>query len=222
MEVIIIRKSTEETRTSILKSAMEVFLEAGYQEASMRKIAERAGITAGAIYKHFSGKEEMFDEIFEESGKKLMEVTESMIGTGFTAMSDDELLNVLYSRISVQIFDMLESDMQLFHMLLKNDSGKCLEKFRSIYIERSAGFAIKYYDELYKRGIATAKLSEKTVYILSLAEFSMVCEMIADDSCQSGVTAEMETAFMEAMNILLHGIEAGLKIGGKTNEKKEN
>lgn len=76
----------------------------------------------------------MFDEIFEESGRKLMEVTESMIGIDFTAMSDDELLNVLYSRVSVQIFDMLEGDMQLFHMLLKNDSGKCLEKFRSIYM----------------------------------------------------------------------------------------
>ena len=109
MEVTIIRESTKETRAAILKSAMEVFLEVGYQEASMRKIAARAGITAGAIYKHFSGKEEMFDEIFEESGRKLMEVTESMIGIDFTAMSDDELLNVLYSRISVHIFDMLEA-----------------------------------------------------------------------------------------------------------------
>lgn len=163
----------------------------------------------------------MFDEIFEESGKKLMEVTESKIGIDFTAMSDDELLKVLYSRVSVQIFDMLEGDMQLFHMLLKNDSGKCLEKFRSIYVERSASFAIKYYDELYKRGIATRKLSERTVYMLSLTEFSMVCEIIADDSCQSGVTAEMKTAFMEAMNVLLHDIEAGLQIGGKTNGKRK-
>ncbi|WP_337473853.1 helix-turn-helix domain-containing protein, partial [Jutongia sp.] len=38
----------------MLKSAMEIFLEAGYQDASMRKIAAKAGITAGAIYKHFS------------------------------------------------------------------------------------------------------------------------------------------------------------------------
>lgn len=221
MEVTIIRESTKETRATILKSAMEVFLETGYQEASMRKIAARAGITAGAIYKHFSGKEEMFDEIFEESGKKLMEVTESMIGTGFTAMSDDELLKVLYSRVSIQIFDMLEGDMQLFHMLLKNDSGKCLEKFRSIYIERSVGFALKYYDELYKRGIATAKLSEKAVYMLSLAEFSIICEMIADDSCRNGVTAEMKIAFNESMNVLLHGIEAELQIGRVPDEQGE-
>ena len=221
MEVTIIRESTKETRATILKSAMEVFLEAGYQEASMRKIAARAGITAGAIYNHFSGKEEMFNEIFAESGRKLMEATESLIGFDFTAMSDDELLKVLYSRVSIQIFDMLEGDMQLFHMLLKNDSGKCLEKLRSIYIERSAGFALKYYDELYKRGIAAAKLSEKTVYMLSLAEFSIICEMIADDSCKSGVTAEMKTAFMEAMNVLLHGIEAELQIGRVPDEQGE-
>ena len=105
-------------------------------------------------------------------------------------------------------------------MLLKNDSGKCLEKFRSIYIERSAGFAIKYYDELYKRGIATRKLSERTVYMLSLAEFSMVCEIIADDTCQSGITPEMKIAFMEAMNVLLHGIEAELQIG-KTPDNQD-
>ena len=50
------RESTKVTRATILQSAKEIFLECGYQEASMRKIATRAGITPGAIYKHFSGK----------------------------------------------------------------------------------------------------------------------------------------------------------------------
>ena len=42
--------------------------------------------------------------------------------------------------------------------------------------------------------------------------------MIADESCRDGITVEMKTAFMEAMDILLHGIEAALgidKTGGK-------
>lgn len=184
----------------------------------MRKIAARAGITAGAIYKHFSGKEEMFGEIFAESGKKLMEITRSMMGMDFTAMTDEELVNVLYSRVSVQTFNLLEGDMKLFHMLLKNDSGKCMEQFRDIYVERGAEFAMNYYGELYRRGIACKKLSAKTVYMLTRSEFSMVCEMIADESCRDGITAEMKTAFMEAMDILLHGIEAELgidKTGGK-------
>ena len=50
------RESTKATRATILQSAKEIFLECGYQEASMRKIAARAGITPGAIYKHFSAR----------------------------------------------------------------------------------------------------------------------------------------------------------------------
>lgn len=147
-------ESSKETRNAILKSAMEIFLESGYQEASMRKIAVKAGITAGAIYKHFSGKEEMFDELFEASGQKLMGITESMMDIDFSAMPDDKLIGILYSRVSIRTIQMLEGDMRLLHMLLKNDTGKCLEKFRDIYVERSAGFAFHYYEELYKRGFA--------------------------------------------------------------------
>ena len=47
------RESTKATRATILQSAKEIFLECGYQEASMRKIAARAGITPGAIQAFF-------------------------------------------------------------------------------------------------------------------------------------------------------------------------
>ena len=64
-------------------------------------------------------------------------------------------------------------------------------------------------------GSQSGKLSSKRagLYALSGRSCSMVCEIIADDTCQSGVTPEMKTAFMEAMNVLLHGIEAELQIG---------
>lgn len=128
-EAVIIRESTKETRELILKSAMDIFLETGYQEASMRKIAARAGITAGAIYKHFSGKEEMFGELFHACGKKLMRITESMIGVDFSALSDAELVQVLYSKISMQTLHLLQDDMQLLHMLLKMIPGLILHVF---------------------------------------------------------------------------------------------
>lgn len=183
----------------------------------MRKIAARAGITPGAIYKHFSGKEDMFEEIFAASGDKLMKLTESMLNIDFSAMSDDQLIRILYSRISIRIFELLEDDMQLFHMLLKNDSGTYLSRFRKIYIERSTRFTLQYYSELYKRRLTSNTLSEKTIYMLSSSEFSMVCELIADDSCKNGITAESKQAFLEAMNILLHGLVA--ELGIKKQEK---
>ena len=200
------------TRDKILKSAIEIFLEVGYQEASMRKIAARAGITAGAIYKHFSGKEEMFGEIFEAYGRKLIGITESMMGVDFSAMTDEELRKLLYKGASEQTFNMLEDDMKLFHMLLKNDSGKYMERFCDIYIERSAGFAANYYEELYRRKIAGRRFSKQTYHMLAVSEFSMVCEIIADDSCKDGITPEMRMAFMEVINVLRYGICAELDI----------
>ena len=110
--------------------------------------------------------------------------------------------------------------MKLFHMLLKNDSGTYIERFRTTYIERCTEFAANYYEELYRRGIASKKLPYKTIYMLSSLEFSMVCEIIADDSCQNGITPEMKTAFTEAMNILLHGLEAELGIHYHTGGNK--
>ncbi len=213
------RESSKETRDLILNSAMEIFLEAGYQEASMRKIAAKAGITAGAIYKHFSGKEEMFAEIFNACGQKLMHITESLMGMDFSVMSDKELIRILYSRVSLQTFDLLEEDMKLFHMLLRNDSGTYLERFRAVYIERCTEFAANYYAELYRRGIATKQLSKKTLYMLSSSEFSIVCEMIADDACRDGITAEMKAAFTEAMQVLLHGLESVLGIQYHTGDE---
>jgi AcrR family transcriptional regulator len=50
----------ERTRQEILQSAHQLFLKNGYHGASMRQIAQGAGIAVGGIYNHFSSKEEIF------------------------------------------------------------------------------------------------------------------------------------------------------------------
>lgn len=53
----------ERTRQAIEDAAYQLFLEQGYSATSMRQIAERAGIALGGIYNHFSGKDEIFQEL---------------------------------------------------------------------------------------------------------------------------------------------------------------
>ena len=218
-----IRKTTEETKRAILNSARECFLEYGYQDASMRKIAVRAGITPGAIYKHFANKEELFGEIFADCAAQLTELTESMMGVDFSAMDDDELRQVFYSEVSVRTFRLLEGDMRLFHMLLKNDSGGYRERFQKSYIKQGVVFADNYYSELYRRGITQRTLSPETMRLLSVAQFSLICEMIADDSCRDGIPPEMMEAFLSAMRVLQQGLEAelGLKRQGENEHGKD-
>jgi TetR/AcrR family acrAB operon transcriptional repressor len=51
------------TRERILASAERLFAERGFSGVSMPAIAAAAGITAGAIYKHFQSKEQLFFSI---------------------------------------------------------------------------------------------------------------------------------------------------------------
>ncbi|MET7773513.1 helix-turn-helix domain-containing protein [Nocardia sp. NPDC005366] len=50
----------ERTRGLLLDAAQEVFAEKGFTAATLDDIAHAAGYTKGAIYKHFTTKEELF------------------------------------------------------------------------------------------------------------------------------------------------------------------
>ncbi len=52
-----------ETRRLILEAARELFTSEGYAETSMRKIADRIGYTATAIYHHFADKDALLNEL---------------------------------------------------------------------------------------------------------------------------------------------------------------
>jgi AcrR family transcriptional regulator len=52
------------TRQRLLSAAQELIEEDGYAGASVIAIAERAGLAAGTLYRHFSSKEELFVEVF--------------------------------------------------------------------------------------------------------------------------------------------------------------
>jgi AcrR family transcriptional regulator len=52
------------TRERLLRAARELIEEGGYGAASVAAIAERAGVAAGTLYRHFVSKEELFVEVF--------------------------------------------------------------------------------------------------------------------------------------------------------------
>ena len=65
------RKKNELAVDKILECAKEEFLEKGYENASMRTIAERAGYTTGMLYGRFADKSQLFRELVEEGAEKL-------------------------------------------------------------------------------------------------------------------------------------------------------
>src|SRR5882762_9680495 len=60
------RAEQRDGRAALLEAALEVFADRGYRDASVDEIAERAGYSKGAIYFHFSGKDDLFFALLEE------------------------------------------------------------------------------------------------------------------------------------------------------------
>ncbi|MEU2084762.1 ScbR family autoregulator-binding transcription factor [Streptomyces albus] len=53
------------TRQSILTAAAEVFDEVGYEGATISEILQRSGVTKGALYFHFSSKDDLVQGVLE-------------------------------------------------------------------------------------------------------------------------------------------------------------
>ena len=47
-------------RELLLDSGKEQFLAHGFEKASLRTICKNAGLTTGAFYSHFAGKDDLF------------------------------------------------------------------------------------------------------------------------------------------------------------------
>jgi AcrR family transcriptional regulator len=52
------------TRQRLLAAAQELIEQGGYGAASVIAIADRAGVAAGTLYRHFASKEELFVDVF--------------------------------------------------------------------------------------------------------------------------------------------------------------
>lgn len=60
------RRPGSETRADILRVALRLFTERGYEGASIRDISQELGITKSSLYYHFAGKEAIMSSLIAE------------------------------------------------------------------------------------------------------------------------------------------------------------
>lgn len=75
------RAQRRETREELLTAALKVFAAHGYRQASVDEIAAEAGYSKGALYWHFSGKEQLLlaliDERIDEPMREMVALLQS-------------------------------------------------------------------------------------------------------------------------------------------------
>ena len=79
-------RAKEELRRKILDAATVLFIEQGYENVSMRKIADRIEYAASTIYLHFRDKVELVAAICWEAFSELDHSLDAIIGQGLPPM----------------------------------------------------------------------------------------------------------------------------------------
>ena len=91
------KQSAARTRQRLLAAARDVFVERGYQAASIYEIAARAGYTIGAVYSQFGGKSGMFLELLDEHYAAQLEALEARLVAGADAAASAEIGGAFWS-----------------------------------------------------------------------------------------------------------------------------
>ena len=115
-----------DTRHRIIDEALTLFSEKGYANVFVAEIAERVGIKAPSLYKHYKSKQAIFDAIIEEMNRRFLEEAGALQINGADAARDAEI----YKQISEEQLIALGNN--LFLYFLHDDYTRRFRKMLTI------------------------------------------------------------------------------------------
>lgn len=122
------RRNPEATKERLVTSALELFTTLGYHASTTPQIAAKAGVAEGTIYRHFSGKSHMFNEIYRGA----LRIYAKPLDEGKTITNCKQKLEVLAERW----FDLTRRNRHLAYLVFVMPVEKLLDdESRNIRIE---------------------------------------------------------------------------------------
>lgn len=72
----------EGSRERLLRAGKRLFGEKGFHEVNIHEITDAAGLSVGAFYRHFTGKETFFEELIESAGREVRHFITANLSSG--------------------------------------------------------------------------------------------------------------------------------------------
>lgn len=118
------------TADKLLDIAQEIFTQRGYAAATTQEVIDKAGVTKGALYHHFSSKQALFEAVYRRAETRMGERIQSASGR-----NEDG-----FEQLKAGCFAYLEccSD-DKFHRILRLDGPAALGAQRWREIDREFG-----------------------------------------------------------------------------------
>ena len=173
-------ESATDTKKKIIESAKKEFLENGFTNASLRTIAANAGVTTGAMYRHFKDKDALFcalvDEAIEVTTKTVM-MADVMTHSQFAAPASQEHHEEEQKAVK-NLLDYIYTNFDAFVLLLTKAAGSThenfLEEICNLYTKNCEGT----FHWMYEQKIAPKKVDSMTVHFIASSLINAFAEIV--------------------------------------------
>ena len=157
----------------ILESAKEEFLDKGFLGASLNNICRKAGVTTGALYKRFKGKEELFSALVDDAVDALKKVREEKAALR-DDITDEELWKAwdMDEGYMMWWFRFLYDRIDAMRLLLSSSEGTKYSHFEHEWVESMCQSTYAYYLKARDRGLVENEISEEEMHVM-LSSFWM-------------------------------------------------
>ena len=173
-------ESSLETKTKILESAKKEFLDKGFMNASLRTIAANAGLTTGAMYRHFKDKDALFcalvDEAIEETKKAVM-MADAVIHSKMPHPASQEHYEE-EQKTEKELLDYIYKNFDAFELLLTKSAGSTHEHFLDEICNLYTKNCTETFLWLYEQKICSKKIDKMTVHIIASSLINSFAEII--------------------------------------------
>ena len=173
-------ESAVETKSKILESAKNEFLEKGFMNASLRTIASNAGVTTGAMYRHFKDKDALFCALVDDAiavTTKTVMLADSAHHLDFgnpVSQEHFEIENKETNNLLSYIYD----NFDIFTPLLTKAAGSTHEHFQEKICELYTKNCEQTFNWMYKNQISTKKVDKMTVHFIASTVINAFVEII--------------------------------------------
>lgn len=130
-----------DTKNNILKESLKLFAQSGYEAVSVSNIAEKLGLTKGALYKHYKKQTGIFDSIIrrmeendaENAERYALPKEEKIVSEEeYNNAKLDDLINYSRYQFRYWVEDEFASDFRKMLMLEQYKNRKNDEPFSAI------------------------------------------------------------------------------------------
>lgn len=171
------------TVSAIRRAGEAEFLSYGYEKASMRRIAQKAGVTTGAIYGYFPSKEALFEDLTWEAGEELLREYRK-VHEDYARLSPAEqagqLLTVTDQYIPWMIHYIYDHYTE-FKLLLCCNADGAAEGYLSQMAEIEEKATWEFIGAMKSIGHAVPEMDESLIHILSRSFLQQISEFLAHD-----------------------------------------